>query len=395
MNQTAVITPRGDRQRRAGIIFPAPSAETAAFAGDVTALASPRAISLSWLNRVLQRASPGVSALADFSQRPVSTSDFEITVRLQLEYRGRRHGPASVLAKFSRPLPAPKWREFVRQSFRREAAAYCELNRHYACRVPDLLFAVASGGSFNMLLADTGAAPVEPAASVDVHRPEHEAFLQELAQLHGCFVRTSPASAPGWQLRQRDSARFVAHRYAQGVETLRGVFAGRLSRGHFRLLERFSARVATWHRFERHLLTLTHGDARLENGLFLRRENAGCNASLVGWKLAGLRNPMYDVASLLANDLSYTARNNSESALIQRYCRIFEQSGIQYPLREAFRDYQFNLFGPLIFNVCAAAFLGYRLTGNGELIKRIRRNCLALVDWESEKLLGERSNVIA
>ncbi|WP_226662322.1 phosphotransferase family protein [Microbulbifer aggregans] len=395
MNQIAVRTSdsKGVQHERARY-FPA-TAEAALRDGDaVHALATPQNITEEWLTRILRLSYPDVAAVASFSCEPVCANDFDVLVRLSLQYHDAdAGGPVSLLGKFTRPLPSPRWRDFVFQGFIREATTYQELNQHYACRVPALRFAVADEFGCNLLLEDRGFAVLDTDESPDCHLAEHEAVLQELAQLHGCFVRTSPASAPDWQLRQRDNARFIAHYYRQGVEALRKVYPGWLATGYFCLLEKFADYVADWHRFERHILTLTHGDARIENVLF-ERGATNCRASLTSWKLAGLRNPMYDVASLLSNDLSYVARNNSEAKLIQRYCRIFEQSGTQYPLREAYQDYRFNLFGPLIFNICAASFLQDSLAENGDLMKRIRRNCMAIIDWDSMALMEKRKNVI-
>ncbi|WGL17447.1 phosphotransferase [Microbulbifer bruguierae] len=387
------------RQRENGVLFPLADRSgdfnACKLASGVAALASPQALTESWLNTALRLHNPAWPAVVGFTCEPVSANDFDILVRLHLGYADSCSvGPATILAKFSRPLPSPQWEEFIRHSFTREASAYQELNSHYACRVPGLLFAAADGQHFNLLLEDCGGESYAVDESPDEHLPEHEAVLQELAQLHGCFVRTSPASAPQWQLRQRDSARFIAHRYRVGVEALRAVYGGWLTPGHFALVEKFADYVADWHRYERHILTLSHGDARLENVLF-QRDGGTCRGSLLSWKLAGVRNPMYDVASVLSNDLSYVARNNSEAALLQRYCRVFEQSGSQYPFREACEDYRFNLFGPLIFNICASGFLQENLAQNGELIKRIRRNCMAIFDWDAMSLMQQRRNVIA
>ncbi|WP_295801745.1 aminoglycoside phosphotransferase family protein [uncultured Microbulbifer sp.] len=387
------------------VLFPVVSGTPLNREASGVALAAPEQITEAWLTAILRLQWPQMDAVTGITLEPISCSDFEVTVRLHLRYDGsttdavdtdlsQPPGPASLIAKFSRPLPSPRWQKFVRDSFLREVAAYRELNQHYACRVPGLVFAAEDDAHFNLLFEDAGGSVLVDEESLDEHLREHEVALQELAQLHGCFVRTSPVSAPQWQLRQRDSVRFTEHYYRQGVEALRAVYPGWLATGYFVLIEQFAERVADWHRFERHILTLSHGDVRLENLLF-EGEGSSRRASLVSWKLAGLRNPMYDVASLLSNELSYAARNNSEAVLIQRYCRIFEQSGTQYPLREAYQDYRFNLFGPLIFNICVCGFLQSTLSENSDLMKRIRRNCQAIIDWDSMGLLNERKNVIA
>jgi len=389
-----------------GILFP-PQVPGKDCGRNVRALASPERLTELWLTDALRLQHPHWPEVETFSCEPVTATDFDILVRLHLSYKndtaedknlshdeGRISAPVSILAKFSRPLPGPEWEEFVRQSLVREASAYQDLTNHYACRIPGLLFAVTGQLNFNLLLEDCGGECFTSDNSPDEHLPEHEAVLHELAQLHGCFVRTSPASAPRWQLRQRDHARFISHHYRRGVDALREVYAGWLAPEHFELVEAFTCDVADWHRYERHTLTLTHGDARFENVLF-QRDGSNCRASLASWKLVGVRNPMFDVACLLSNDLSYVARNHSEATLLQRYCRVFEQSGTQYPLREASEDYRFHLFAPLIFNICAAGFLQETLVQNADLMKKTRRNCMAILDWDSMTLMAKRRNVIA
>lgn len=407
MSQIAITTGLGAQAGReevasSDILFPS-FAHAAQSGRHVGALASPELLTVNWLTDALQLKNPHWPAIEAFSSEPVMLTDFDVLVRLHLTYRdgagsdaaaAQPPAPVSILAKFSRPLPGPEWVEFVRQSLVREASAYQELTSHYACRIPGLLFAAAGKKNFNLLLEDCGGQRFECRESPDEHLPEHEAVLQELAQLHGCFVRTSPASAPQWQLRQREHARLIAHHYRRGVDALREAYSGWMAPEYFELIETFSDDVADWHRYERHMLTLTHGDARLENVLF-QRDGGNCRASLGGWKLVGVRNPMFDVACLLSNDLSYVARNNSEPVLLQRYCKVFEQSGTQYSLREASEDYRFHLFAPLIFNVCASGFLKDSVAQNGELMKKIRRNCMAIVDWDGMGLMEKRRNVIA
>jgi thiamine kinase-like enzyme len=360
----------------------------------IPSLSSSQEITAEWLNKVLQGGDRTISEVASFTMSPFMETDYDCTVRLDLSYArasaDARPGPASLLCKISRAVPTPKWSESIADFCHRETAAYVELKYHDVCRMPALLFsAVDSRGYTFLLQEDSGALPISqntPDTSTQM-----DAVLRELASLHGSFARHSPVSAPRWLLKPRDSAELIAEHYREGVGRLLAKDGNsQLSADHWQLIEEFSDRIVAWHRFDRHILTITHGDVRSENMLY-QGQGAACRATLVGWKLAGLRNPMFDVASLLSNSLTIEERRDSEMIWLERYRRQFEQSGTSYAGIDAHADYRFHLFAPLIFNVCAAAFAGESAARSIALKDNIARNCQAILDWNALSVAGIQS----
>lgn len=353
-------------------------------------------ITSDWLTKALQVRDRSIPEVVNFKMSSFAEADNDHTVRLDLSYassdRDARPGPARLLCNISRPMPASRWDEFIVDVCRRETAAYLELKYHDICRMPTLLFSAMDASRYTFLLQeDGGALPIGPCAP-DL-RSQIEAVLRELALLHGSFARHSPVSAPRWLLRPRDSAELIGGRYRDGIRCLLANGSSLLSAEHREVMAEFADQIVAWHKFERHILTITHGDMRSENMLYQGRGPA-CRATLAGWKLAGLRNPMSDVASLLSNSLTVAERRDNELGWLERYRRQFEQSGTSYAGIDARDDYRFHLFAPLIFNICAAAFLGESAGRNNPLIDNIARNCQAVIDWNAHNLIrAQLSNV--
>lgn len=349
-------------------------------------------ITSEWLTKALQASDRTIAEVADFTTSPFAETGYDCTVRLDLSYanscRDTKPGPASLLCTISRPRPAPRWDEFIVDVCHRETAAYLELKYHDVCRIPTLLFSALDTRRYTVLLQeDSGALPVSQ-NSPD-QRDQIDAVLRELALLHGSFSRHSPVSAPRWLLRPRDSAELMGERFRDGFRRLLASDGGSLlAAEYWKVLAEFADQVVAWHKFERHVLTITHGDMRSENMLY-HGQGPACRATLMGWKQAGLRNPMSDVASLLSNSLTVSERRGSEMVWLERYRRQFEQSGTSYAGADARADYRFHLFAPLISNICAVVFLGESVKQKSPLIDNISRNCQAVIDWNAHALLKE------
>lgn len=346
-------------------------------------------ITEAWLTWALCEYDPSLPGVESFVLERLSTTKFDVISRLTIEYKAVCAGPRQVLFKCSTRLSDPQWQDFVGSAGHREASAYLEFSSLNVCRVPDMYCSVVDKKSYNFLLQDVGALP---AAADNLNEPslgETRSVIAELALLHGCYARYSPVSAPAWLIQARDCSDLIASRYRAGLGCIRDNFQSELTDKALLLMEELSAWVAIWHGFDRHMYTVTHGDARAENMLFLDNDNE-CTATLIGWKLVGLRNPMFDIASLLSNDLSVVDRRCYENGLIDLYLRLFERSGIAYEKAVAEEDYRFNLFAPLIFNVCAAGFLAGTINDSASLITSIQRNCQALIDWQSLTLIKLR-----
>jgi Phosphotransferase enzyme family len=358
-----------------GAIFPAPAL-----------LDSVLEITAPWLAQALRSAGHEIPDIADVHIRPLGRGTHGTVARVSLSYVGDSTGlPRRLLCKFPSTSTEMHRAAVAKALYRREVAAYDEIHRHRACRLPRLYFAAADEARLNLFLEDLQSVGVAGDPLLGGTPEQVAAVLGELASLHGCFARLSPVAAPEWLRNGSDTS---SEYYRAGLQRVRRRFAQWLVPAHLALIEAFATELPGWQGYVRHSITLTHGDPRVHNVLF-PRDGSGSLATLINWQLAGLRNPMYDVACLLVGSLPESVRREHERALIARYCRLFERNGPRYSLHEALEDYRYHLFSPLLFAVCAAA-VSAGTRSERLLTSLLQRSCHALIEWDSLGLLRQR-----
>ncbi|MYM63444.1 phosphotransferase [Pseudomaricurvus sp. HS19] len=306
---------------------------------------------------------------------------------LQLQFSGNAGQPMMMLLRIAEDQAQEGLAEGDWLHSERELAAYQELHQHHSCRVPRVVFSIARDRLRNTFLQYDGGLPGSYVVAARNDLAQVRAVLRELAGLHGCFIGASPAAAPEWLLRLRSVAEDAETKYQRGLQVLLAPAARHWQQDEIELLQQLQPLVAAWHCYERHTLTFSHGAASVDSALLLQQGDK-FHAALINWQRCGLRNPMYDVASLLLRSLEGSVRRRNERLLLDEYRRLFEQAGRHYSLEELEQDYRFNLCGPLIDAVIAAGEgAGAPDDGALELIGR----CLqAVSDWRSVALAAAR-----
>ena len=100
-------------------------------------------------------------------------------------------------------------------------------------------------------------------------------------------------------------------------------------------------------------LTLTHGDAHIENIFFDSRFSGG--ASFIDFGNMMFSQGMYDIAFFTVNSLEPEVRRRVEKDLVEHYHACLVANGVtNYSAERAWSDYVLNLWRPLI-SVCAIA----------------------------------------
>ncbi|WP_317932255.1 oxidoreductase family protein [Halioxenophilus sp. WMMB6] len=345
-------------------------------------------INIDWLTRTLCYHDTCLPPIAAVACEAVAENHFDFTTRIHLHFQEAKLLPKHLLVKISRPNLRRNLGHMTSALFNREAAAYAELHYHHTCRVPKIYFSANDGDQFNLLMADDGDAFDRNQVLDQHYLPQVRAVLAELAVLHGCFMGTSPASAPRWLVRLRTGAEQIANHFRHGLAQLHSPNLAGVSAELLELLQQLQPLVAPWHRFERQGITITHGDARISNALFSAATANHWRASLINWQFCGLRNPMFDITCLLAKSLTVATRRQYENILLDEYRRQFEQGGRQYSAAEMVSDYRYNLCGPLIASVCAYGLLPEEQKPmTAQLIDRCAQ---AVLDWQSLELLSQR-----
>lgn len=100
-------------------------------------------------------------------------------------------------------------------------------------------------------------------------------------------------------------------------------------------------------------LTMTHGDAHIENVFFHSRFSGG--AAFIDFGNMMFSQGMYDIAFFVVNSLEPEVRRAMERQIVEHYQACLVANGVtSYTRERAWNDYVLNLWRPLI-SVCAIA----------------------------------------
>ena len=133
--------------------------------------------------------------------------------------------------------------------------------------------------------------------------------------------------------------------------------------------------------------TLSHGDCRSDN-IFCPSEEGG-EFAVIDWQLAGMGQPMTDIARWLTQSISIEQRRETEKDLLKLYHQRLVEYGVKdYSYRQMMQDYKLNL-------VIILLMFSMSMDGIDQTPERAKalfhqfysRLDAALVDWEVGKLL--------
>ena len=97
-------------------------------------------------------------------------------------------------------------------------------------------------------------------------------MLNELALLHSTFSPMEEATAPAWPIRMADVCDYWSEAVRGGVEAALQRYQSRLSAENLATIEAAGKIARSFYLMPQSRLTLTHGDARVDNVLFEQRD---------------------------------------------------------------------------------------------------------------------------
>ena len=344
-------------------------------------LSSTAEIDAAWVESVLALSYPGV-AVRSVAAAPIGAGNVSDTVRVAIEYADRPDGaPDAVVAKFRPSAPEVHAHGLGSGAYHREVGAYRVIGERAACRIPHAYHVAGDETNINLVLEDLSAAV--PGNQIAGCSPaEAEAVINELALLHSAFSPMDEATAPAWPIRMADVCDYWTEAVQGGVAAALQRYQTRLSAENLATIEAAGKLARTFYLLPQSRLTLTHGDARVDNVLFEQRDG-GTGAVLIDWQVTGLRNPMWDVGYFLSGSVSVDDRREHERRLIDGYLRTFATVYPGYDEEEALADYRVQLLSGLMTTVAAIAVLPDNDAVNNLIVALLERNCAAAVDWES------------
>lgn len=339
----------------------------------------PAEVTGHWLQRVLA-ANGHDTTITSISRESVGTGQMAHNERYKLTYDGDAgDAPASVVIKF--PSPSEESRAAgAAGGYRNEVRFYTDLAPDLGVVVPDCLYGAVSDDSsvFTLVLED-----LAPARQGDqIAGASDEQILLAVENLAGLH-------APRWgdpTLADIDWLRASGGEAIAYVELFTPMFIerydARLSDDAKRVFRTFGDNVGNWIERESDVLTLVHGDYRLDNLMFASAYG-GAPVSAVDWQTIGVAAGGRDLAYLLGNSAEPEDRRRHEPEALERYRAAMATAGVDLTTDEVAAQYRHGTFqGPFITMLGSIA-VGQTDRGDDMFMAMAERSAAQILDLDA------------
>ena len=221
-----------------------------------------------------------------------------------------------------------------------EARFYRDLAPEIPVRIPGVWFADTDGDGYVMVLEDLVASGCRfPHPKDDDIAGRAHDIVENMAALHAHFWE-SPRFASGgdlaWLAAKGTGA---AGGGATFVQMAVDGIGDRMPESFHRLADIYLSRnddiVALWNSGPR---TFVHGDPHMGN-LFVDTKG-GDRTGFLDWAMIGRSPGLRDVAYVLCNSIPAAVRASDERALLDRYCELLADAGIDLDAQTAWEQYR-------------------------------------------------------
>ena len=180
-----------------------------------------------------------------------------------------------------------------------------------------------------------------------------EAALDEAARLHAPFLHDTSLASLGWLKIDPEMAAMRRGFIGQFWPAFRERYAGRLSGDLFDMGDEYVARVmASDEDPEPGLVTVAHGDFRIDNMLFGRPDG---RVVVLDWQTLYPGHPLSDVSYLIGTSLADPEqRRAEEQRLVDHYCDRMEQLGAALDRQQAWDAYRMYASAGFVMAITAS-----------------------------------------
>ncbi|MBY0302240.1 MULTISPECIES: phosphotransferase [Sphingomonas] len=335
-------------------------------------------IDTDWLTAVLRQSGHPDAELTGFVLTPIGAGNVSDTVRVDLTHRQAGAEPPSLVCKFRCSGEQAHAHGISSGSYYREVGSFPAVAG--ACRTPRLYWIAGGYDNINLVMEDLSrvSRAGDQIAGCDLR--DARAVVGELAKLHRTFYPMAAASAPDWAMTMAATADYWSGAIANSLPLIRDVAAGEISEAEMATVAAAVAAAHRWYSLPVTRATLTHGDPRVDNILFLDHDDGSVEAVLIDWQMTGWRNPMHDVGYFLSGSVTRADRRAHERDLLAYYAAVF---GDGYPPEQITQDYRVQLLGGLMTTIAAYSLIPLTDPVKALLLALLRRNLSAAIDWDS------------
>lgn len=345
-------------------------------------------IDSSWLTAVMHTAGYADAKVESFVATPIGAGNVSDTLRVALAYAGPTEAPASVVCKFRCREVTAHAHGVASGSYFRELQSYRTLMAaSNTCRTPKAFWVEGNPENINLVMEDLSGTARAGDQIVGCGVVDARSVVAELARLHRTFYPMSRAAAPAWGMSMADTADYWGAAIDRALPIIREHVAPRLSATEIAIVEQAHVRARAWYRLPMPRGTLTHGDPRVDNILFIDGE-ADVQAVLIDWQITGWRNPMHDVGYFLSGSVSIEDRRANEHSLLDTYAKVFgADRGYDRATIEA--DYRLQLPSGLMTTIASYGLIPLTPAVDKLLLTLLQRNAAAVADWHSLDALDD------
>lgn len=303
-------------------------------------------LTTDWLNEVLAPTLDGAT-IVEFNATVIGVGEGFMgqlaRVELTLD-NATEQSPKSVIAKFATANDATREMARLQRLYDREIGFYRDIGNDVGISVPNCYYLQheLSTNHFVLLLEDL--APAYPSDQVEgTDRENSRRVIETFAKLHAHWWNNEKLTQLEWA-----QPLFNAMPIAEGLEMINNSIKQAEETGRFERypeMDRLMYMLPPLFKMEPpppFPFTLSHGDLRSDN-IFCPSEDGG-RFAVIDWQLAGMGQPMTDIARWLTQSISIEDRRETEEELLKLYHQKLVEHGVtDYPFKKMMQEYQLSL----------------------------------------------------
>lgn len=322
----------------------------------------PDQFTTAWVEEKLGAPSGSLSSL---SYKPIGTGQIADSYRISLDWAAQPEGaPVSFVVKCPSPDETSMMSAKLMNLYTKEVSWYSDLAPKSTIRVPHCFHAEVNGegDQFALLLEDC--APAEQGdqlagASLD----ELKLALDEAARLHAPFINSPVLDQIEWLKIDPAQVEMRKGFIIQFWDPFKERYQGRLTQELFEMGDEFIAKVAASNSDDiPELLTIVHGDFRIDNMLFGGPDG---RVAVLDWQTLSPGHPLSDVSYLIGTSVADPAvRRAEEENLVRHYHTRMTELGVDLDWDDVWTNYR--MFASTGFVMAITASMLAKRTERGD-----------------------------
>ncbi len=344
----------------------------------------PDDITVDWLTAALRVTTPDAQ-VKSVAVEQIGTGQTGASFRLHLDADGAL--PPTLVAKTAAGDRAQ--RERVAPGYRSEVGFYMVFRDRVQIRTPRCWYAEISDDNCSFVLLLDDLAPARPGVQADgcTVRQATDA-VRNLAGLHAPLWNDSTLFDHGDFLSSMTGTRteFLGSITQSAAEVFCARYASELG-DDAATLRQSAALTGRWGAIDTGVLTLVHGDYRLDNLMFPQE---GVGVFAVDWQTLTIAPPGRDLGYFLATSLHVDDRRTHEDALVAAYVDEVHRLGVaDCTVEQCRHEYRLGVLqAPMITMIGAAYATAERSErADGMFLAMATRACAAIRDLDSLALV--------